>query len=1025
MVIVLTSGLRTAVIPALDDEDPGSSWILSGLKTACVQNSLAQKLESLHIREGVSLTSCDFCAGEEETVHVLVGTSAGTIYRAIIGYDGQSTVSNETSVSNWMSIIFRSPAKSSSTMERLCNVLHGSHPDTWYSLSEEGKIRKWKGGKAVSERLIKLEKSLGGVRHSFLAYNMAVTNDDNQDILIFALQAEHSSTTLLAWCNGNDLTISEMDGNITSSVAERLKEQGDSVDVQKILCFKRVSIPASNEADREEIISIWQGYKAQVITQSRLKAGIWEHKLVHTLSLEIATEVEVARLHIESINKNLQLSTDKKHLSIDGTLEFLENRLFRPRWFQKKLILMALDELLLSKGMPIENASDLSSLVNLKIFVREMVNVLAKRNEVPGETNHDIESALVWWDLFRRCFLIWKGLVDDYVGIGVVESKVVLLKKSGVSYFREQEREEKTFFGGAPANDPLLRVAYNALVWAQEADPGGIRFSSNMNTTDTRTALLDLLNSSMINISSLPTECDPEIFFRSPVRLLEFKSSLRHFYAQCQAFSERIFGNRHGRTLRAAAKEYSDAQQMYVYLEVLRGVGLFLSLLIHFDTSISASVSETLDQELDTCTTLLGLYHTLRWSCTRSDPTGNQDVWNAERCLMSMATSVPQTLDQRMEGINLANSRSIGSSQRFVGNTVHNLAILIFGQLLSRDDSSPNRSDSTELWRDLKYLVQVMVVHENSRVDQLNYAVVALILGVCSVRTSEFDAARQYLNAFVDASRCNVEVLQDFVNNIWNHEFDVTTRDFHRDISSCFSSSEDIDVLPLISLFFLLHDEKRGIFQIISDSIDRSYSAGKGIDIELSKNSLRLIELGSLQKLAALTTRLQCEPEYRLSLDVLAKLTGLAYDRVVAHVVTYYCKIPSASDASFDLAYTLIADKIKDCRDSEMENLRKRGEDDELRVDEVERVCNWCKAMFESSNNEKELNDIHSFLVKRRQHGAYQLVRYFIASLHSRRVLHRVCAYPWIGCVQTVDSFLMELCDVHGREQVDAAYRAR
>ena len=1024
LIVVLSSGIRTAILP---QEANSSTWILSTLHSPSIHNSMRTKITGLQIREGVSLSCSDFSLiteGIDLAVSVIVGTSAGTMYRAKIFDEGRIVVSNEYSVSNWMGGFFRSPAKTSATLERLCCVLHSNQLDTWYSLSEDGRLRKWQGGKSVMERLIKVEKSLGGVRHAFLAFSMAAMSAESQECLIFALRAEHSSATLMAWCYCRDFSVLEVDGDLINIVAEKLKEQGDSVNVLKIQGFKTVSLSGQSEGAVQDIITIWQGYSAQVITLSRFIAATWRHNVIHTISLEISTEVEVSKLHIEGLNNMGGLNDERKQRLMDEAVAFVENRVFRPRWFQRRLIVMAVNDMLLSKGMPSEVPPDLSSLLEVKRFVREIMDGLAKKSVNPGEADF-YTTAFIWWDLFRRCFLKWRISVDDYAGVGVVGSMVWLLKSSAISYFREQQREEMIFFGATPASDLLMRVVYNSLVWAQEADPGGLRFCANMSVKDPKAALVDLLNASLIHIEKLPGECDPDLFLRSPSRVIEVQNCLQRFFTSSQQFLEQIIGIREARrTLQTGAKEYADSQQMYVHLEVLRGIGLFLSMLIHFDTSITASISETLGADLDTCAKLLSFYHVLRWSATRVDPTVNPSLWNAERSFISIAAIVSPNLDQRMEGINLANAGNIHPPQRFGVNIVHNLIVWIFGHLCSRDEAVV-RPDLTEVWKDLSFLIDMLRVHESSRSDKLNPSVEVLMRGICYVRTSDFKAAKLCLNSFVDMARTNIQVLRGLVNNVLNQDTSGAQTDYYEDIVSCFEITEEEDVLPLIDLFFLLHDERNGIFRIISDTIDRTNTSARGVDIELSKNELRFIELSSLRKFSALATRMRANSRYRLSLDVLGKLTALVHDRVIVNIVSHYGRVNPMSEVAFDIAYSLIADKIKDCRDADMAKLRKQGEDDDLRIDGVERICAWCKAMQTTVDPEQEMNTVLSFLIKRRKHTSYQLLRCFLAQLQSRRVLHRVCAYPWIGCGQTVDSFLKALCDVPGRDQIDAAYRAR
>jgi hypothetical protein len=1018
LLVVLSSGVRMAFLPG--GSTPNVQWLISNLNSELVRASLGQTLESLQIREGTSLTCSDAMCNKsdgEDSVSVLVGTSSSTIYRAKIFFDDRSVVWNEASVSNWISSIFRSPAKSSAAHDRLCTVLHGNQPDLWYSLSEDGKLRKWQSGKPASERLIKVEKIIGGVKHVFLAFDMTLINDSEQDMLVFGLRAEHASVNLMAWCSFKDHLIYELDGDITNLVAERLKELGDSVGVQKIKSVKKVRID-----DEDKIMCVWHGYDTQVISLSRFRANVWGHGLIHTISLEISSAVEVAKLHVDCLLKNSGLGDTRKRNSMIDTENYLENLIFRPRWFHRKLIVTSANELLLSKGLPSEFFPDQSSLMQVKAHVRDIVDTLA-RSSVSGGPSLGIKSWL-WWDLFRLCFSKWRALVDEYLGVGIVENRVLLVKKSAISYLRQQHCVEKNFFisSAEPTGDELFRVAYNCLIWAQDADPGGVRFSWEMNKIDSRTALRSLLSSSLMNIAHLPSDCDPDIFLKIPARLFELKNKLKDFFATCAKFSDAIFVNRDERQWGAAANQYAASQRMYVYLEVLRGVGLFLSMLMHFDTSGSSSVAEYIEVELDTCCKLLKVFHVLRWCCTRGDPTAVLDFWTAEGSLLSVASSFPQSLSTSMEEMNLVPGRT-------ARNIDHNLVFMMFGQLccgkveLNQGDTNDLWKEHS-LWKELSSLIHIICVHEKDKSDKLNPGVVALMLGICCIHLSNFELAEKHLNTMLDASRNSVGILQEFSDNYLFPEVERTERKF-RDEFCANVEPNDTELLNLIDFFFTLHDDQFGIFTKISAFVDRS-----GSQYEPSKNRLRLMELTSLQKLSAIITRLRKPSEFHLASDALSMLTTLAYNDALLRVLNYYCMSSSLSDMGlpFDLAYSLIADSIKDCCDDDVEILRKRyvEKDSELKMPYTERIWAWCSAVQGSGLYVcDETVTVHAFLSQRRKKNAFLLLHTFVEKLHSRRLLHRVCAYPWVGCSQTVDSYLKKLCDVPGQDQIDAAYRAR
>jgi hypothetical protein len=688
LLMVLSSGVRMALLPVttLGESTTNAHWVISYLCTDVARASLGVALETLQIREGTCLTCSDAIlikSDGECSVSLLIGTSSSSLFRTKLFFDDRSIVWSESSSTNWISSIFRSPAKSCAAHDRLCAVLHSNQSDVWYSLSEDGKCRKWQSGKAVSERLVKIEKFIGGVKHAFLAFDMTHLNDSAQDMLVFGLQAEHASVNLMAWCNCKDHVIYELDNGITSLVAERLKELGDSVGVQKINSLSKVRIDGE-----DEIVSVWHGYNTQVMSLSRFRTNCWGHRLIHSVTLEIRSEVEVAKLHIECMQRKSGFSNSSTGNLMIETETYLENLVFRPRWFHRNLILSAVKELLLSKGMPNENFPDQSSHMQVKAYVSEKVDMLA-RSSISMVPTPGIKS-LLWWDLFRLCFSKWRNLVDEYLGIGVVDNMVFLVKKSAISYLRQQEFFEKTFFGSStePSGDLLFRVAYNCLIWAQDADPGAVRFSWEMNRIDSKAALRSLLTSSLMNIAHLPSDCDPDIFLKIPARLIELQKKLQDFFTDCRKFSGAILVNQYKRQWGAAAKEYAASQQMYVYLEVLRGVGLFLSMLIHFDTSGSSLVAECLGAELDNCCKLLKDFHILRWCCTRGDPAPYLDNWTAEGSLLSIAISFPpnlsaspKNLNASMGAMNLANPKN--ESQRNEENIVHNLVCMMFGQLCS------------------------------------------------------------------------------------------------------------------------------------------------------------------------------------------------------------------------------------------------------------------------------------------------------------------------------------------------------
>jgi hypothetical protein len=458
-----------------------------------------------------------------------------------------------------------------------------------------------------------------------------------------------------------------------------------------------------------------------------------------------------------------------------------------------------------------------------------------------------------------------------------------------------------------------------------------------------------------------------------------------------------------------------------VYLEVLRGVGLFLSMLIHFDASGSASVAECIGAELDTCSKLLKVFHVLRWSCTRGDPSALLGFWTAEGSLLSVAISFPKNLGTSMEDLNLGP----GKASRKI---VHNLVFMLFGQLCSGQAGS-NQGHTNDLWKEpslwkeLLDLIHIICVHENDKTDKLNPSVVALMQGICCIHLSSFELAEKHLNTLLDGSRNSVRDLQEFADEYLFPEVERTERNLRDEFFSNVEQN-NTELSNLVDLFFTLHHDKFGIFTRISAFVDRS-----GSQNEPTKNRLRLIELVSLQKLAALITRLRKPSEYRIASDALSMLTDLAYNDALLRVANYYCMSASLSDMDtpFDLSYSLIADRIKDCCDHDVENLREKYEaDSELDMPFVERIWAWCSALQGSGSGDgDETERVHAFLSKRRKQNAYLLLCTFVEKLHSRRLLHRVCAYPWVGCSQTVDSYLKKLCDVPGQDQIEAAYRAR
>jgi hypothetical protein len=318
------------------------------------------------------------------------------------------------------------------------------------------------------------------------------------------------------------------------------------------------------------------------------------------MSLEICSELQVAELHVKAVQtcfqtNQIMVGRDNSDI-LANTERYLENLIFRPRWFPKKLILSSANELLESNGISGGTWPDGSSFHQVKIFVREVVQrLLLDVNSRNGEvSSSDSNSLNIWISLLRRCFENWKETVDDFLGVGIInfsnDPSVVLLKESAISIFREQEGLERDFFGFGNQETrygPLLRIAYGTLEWAQDVDPGGVSFSFEMNRSDARSSLQSLLDQSIVNLSNLQPVCHPDLYFQDADIIHRLSEGLRKFTRDCKSFLDNLIVGPSQKYLASAAKEYANSQKMYVLLEIMRGTGLFLTLLNHYRLSMA------------------------------------------------------------------------------------------------------------------------------------------------------------------------------------------------------------------------------------------------------------------------------------------------------------------------------------------------------------------------------------------------------------------------------------------------------
>jgi hypothetical protein len=120
----------------------------------------------------------------------------------------------------------------------------------------------------------------------------------------------------------------------------------------------------------------------------------------------------------------------------------------------------------------------------------------------------------------------------------------------------------------------------------------------------------------------------------------------------------------------------------------------------------------------------------------------------------------------------------------------------------------------------------------------------------------------------------------------------------------------------------------------------------------------------------------------------------------------------------FDQAYNLCSSQFLACKDIEVERLE--ALDASLPMDDID---DCLLVLMPPPGDEGAVEERRR---AREKQCGYRCLRTFICAPLFRKQLRRLCAYPWVGCGNTVDSLLRQLNDVPGdQSDIDSSYHTR
>jgi hypothetical protein len=543
MLITSSMGVRMMQMPMVNSTTKKST--LAALDQAVEQHPLANAVYTA--KEGTQITCVDARMGDRMDIDAFLGTSGGITLHLIITNDGAKTQSKAeyrqiAGGGGGFSLFGKNTAAASGSSQRICGVAVMEAGDVLFTLSEDGKLKRWQlsTGKCLVEKSISMEREQGGQMHTLNAYKLAIMPRTEQ--LVFALKPSSGNVVHALVACGID-NIADMRPEAEeidmSAVAERLEILGESGEVRTVTSFTIASLGADGEPPSEAIVSVWQGLEASVvcITTPQPAAGrsqqvSWACEIVHTQSWEVEGQLEVARLYLDKY-ANVHASEES---GVSPTPAYMEDLLFRPRWFSAQSVLAGLSQLLQdmsrhpAQTLPDAQTADIAS---VRAHVRRTIQDVAIGEGMTGKN-----ECVLWRDLLAACLQVWRREHDMCIGTASLDFSfphseggkcIMLVKRGGLSALRHAEGTEAAFLQllesepvaedtPVSVDHPLYHVSTSILwlsqqllAWVEDIDPGGAVFSQRMMHEEPEDVLADVLRDAVLRMSQLHPHCDPAL----------------------------------------------------------------------------------------------------------------------------------------------------------------------------------------------------------------------------------------------------------------------------------------------------------------------------------------------------------------------------------------------------------------------------------------------------------------------------------------------------------------------------------
>jgi hypothetical protein len=176
--------------------------------------------------------------------------------------------------------------------------------------------------------------------------------------------------------------------------------------------------------------------------------------------------------------------------------------------------------------------------------------------------------------------------------------------------------------------------------------------------------------------------------------------------------------------------------------------------------------------------------------------------------------------------------------------------------------------------------------------------------------------------------------------------------------------------------------------------------------------------LSSLEsRISRLASALAPDQDERKVLHAASTLVCNTHDRVRLSLTQVLLAM-----LQFDAAYALISDSIKACEDVDISKLE--ALDAQMPASDLDDISEWFAAVMEDADAGDHM--LAEMGRQRRQQNAYRSLRLFVCAPTFRKEGARLCAYPWVGCMHTVDTLLKQLNDVPGDQtEIDMSYNIR